>query len=246
MSAGLVIDLCLLIVAAYIIIKFTVKGFVSSILDASKLILSVFISFIVRVPVARFFCSLFMDRVMSGAVESSLEAYLESDTAKITIDITSLAKNTPEFFEKLLTKFELDYPLFISDLDKLIEDKSPEVIPSLAENIGGACAFLISIAIALIVVFIIAFAALSLLSKLLSKITEFDGVKSANKWLGALIGVILSVIIMWGATQGLLALSEFIDPLSGGKLEEIINGSMVVGIFKHISIIDIIKNKIYG
>ncbi|MBO5379673.1 MAG: CvpA family protein [Clostridia bacterium] len=246
MSAGLVIDLCLLIVAAYIIIKFTVKGFVSSILDASKLVLSVFISFIVRVPVARFFCSLFMDRVMFGAVESSLEAYLESDTAKITIDITSLAKNTPEFFEKLLTKFELDYPLFISDLDKLIEDKSPEVIPSLAENIGGACAFLISIAIALIVVFIIAFAALSLLSKLLSKITEFDGVKSANKWLGALIGVILSVIIMWGVTEGLLALTAFVDPLSGGKIEEIINGSMVVGIFKHISIIDIIKNKIYG
>lgn len=246
MSAGLVIDLCLLIVAAYIIIKFTVKGFVSSILDASKLVLSVFISFIVRVPVARFFCSLFMDRVMSGVVESSLEAYLESDTAKITIDITSLAKNTPEFFEKLLTKFELDYPLFISDLDKLIEDKSPEVIPSLAENIGGACAFLISIAIALIVVFIIAFAALSLLSKLLSKITEFDGVKSANKWLGALIGVILSVIIMWGVTEGLLALTAFVDPLSGGKIEEIINGSMVVGIFKHISIIDIIKNKIYG
>ena len=246
MSAGLVIDLCLLVIAAYIIIKFTVKGFVSSILDASKLILSVFISFIVRVPVARFFCSLFMDKIMIGAVESSLEAYLESDTAKITIDITSLAKNTPEFFEKLLTKFELDYPLFISDLDKLIEDKSPEVIPSLAENIGGACAFLISIAIALIVVFIIAFAALSLLSKLLSKITEFDGVKSANKWLGALIGVILSVIIMWGVTEGLLALTAFVDPLSGGKLEEIINGSMVVGIFKHISIIDIIKNKIYG
>ncbi|MBQ4108787.1 MAG: hypothetical protein IJC80_05240, partial [Clostridia bacterium] len=139
MSAGLVIDLCLLIIAAYIIIKFTVKGFVSSILDASKLILSVFISFIVRVPVARFFCSLFMDKIMFSAVESSLEAYLESDTAKITIDITSLAKNTPEFFEKLLTKFKLDYPLFISDLDKLIGDKSPEVIPSLAENIGGAC-----------------------------------------------------------------------------------------------------------
>ena len=95
-------------------------------------------------------------------------------------------------------------------------------------------------------VFIIAFAALSLLSKLLSKITEFDGVKSANKWLGALIGVILSVIIMWGVTEGLLALTAFVDPLSGGKIEEIINGSMVVGIFKHISIIDIIKNKIYG
>lgn len=246
MSVGLVIDLCLLILAAYIIIKFTVKGFVKSILDVGKLILSVFISYIVRIPVAKFFCSLFMDGVMIKAVESSLNAYLESDTAKITIDITSLAKNTPEFFEKLLTRFELDYPKFVSDLDELVKNKSPEAVRPLAENVGGACAFLISIAIALVVVFAIAFALLALISMLISKIAEFDEVKKANRWLGALIGVILSIIIMWGVTQGLLALTAFVDPLLGGKLEEMINGSMAVGIFKHINLIEIIKNKIYG
>ncbi len=246
MSVGLVIDLCLLIVAAYIIIKFTVKGFVQSILDACKLILSVVIAFIVRVPVAKFFCSLFMDRIMISALEKSLNAYIESDTAKIAIDITALAENTPEFFEKLLTRFDLDYAKFTADLEVLISKKSPEVVVPLAENVGGACAFLISVAIALVAVFVIAFAALSLIAKLLSKITEFDGVKSANKWLGALIGVVLSVIIMWGVTQGLLALTAFVGPLSGGKIEEIINGSMVVGIFEKFSIIEIIKNKIYG
>lgn len=246
MSAGLVIDICLLIVAAYVIIKFTVKGFVQSILDVAKLVLSVLIAFIVRTPVAKFFCSLFMDKIMVGVIEKSLTAYVESDTAKIAIDITSLASNTPEFFEKLLTRFDLDYQKFTEDLEVLIQTKSPDVVKPLAENVGGACAFLISVAIALIVVFVIAFAALSLIAKLLAKITEFDGVKSANKWLGALIGILLSVIIMWGATQVFLALVAFIDPLSGGKFEEIINGSMVVGIFKHLSIIDLIKNKIYG
>ena len=246
MSAGLVIDICLLIVAAYVVIKFTVKGFVQSILDVAKLVLSVLITFIIRTPVAKFFCSLFMDKIMVGVIEKSLTAYVESDTAKIAIDITSLASNTPEFFEKLLTRFDLDYQKFTEDLEVLIQTKSPDVVKPLAENVGGACAFLISVAIALIVVFIIAFAALSLIAKLLSKITEFDGVKKANKWLGALIGILLSVIIMWGATQVFLALVAFIDPLSGGKFEEIINGSMVVGIFKHLSIIDLIKNKIYG
>ena len=128
----------------------------------------------------------------------------------------------------------------------LIQTKSPDVVEPLAENIGGACAFLISVAIALVVVFVIAFAALSLLAKLLSKITEFDGVKSANKWLGALIGIVLSVIIMWVVTQALLALVAFVDPLVGGKFAEIIDGSMVVGILKPLSIIDLIKNKIYS
>lgn len=246
MSAGLVIDLCLLILSAYIIIKFTVKGFVKSILDVAKLVLSLFVAYIVRIPVAKFFCSLFMDRVMIGAVQKSLEAYIESDTAKIAIDITSLAKNTPEFFEKLLTRFDLDYNKFVSDLDAIVGEKNPEVIPSLAQNVGGACAFLISIAISLVVAFVVAFALFTLIAMLISKIAEFDGVKKANKWLGALLGAVLSVIIMWGVTQGLLALTEFIDPLSGGKIEEIINGSMAVGIFKHLNLIEIIKIQIYG
>lgn len=246
MSAGLVIDLCLLILSSYIIIKFTVKGFVMSILDVCKLVLSLFIAYIVRVGVAKFFCSLFMDGVMIGAIEKSLNAYIESDTSKIAIDITSLAQNTPEFFEKLLTRFGLDYESFILDLNVLISEKSSAVVPSLAENVGGACAFLVSIAISLVVVFVIAFALLTLIAMLISKIAEFDGVRKANRWLGALLGVILSILVMWGITQGILALTTFIDPLSGGKFEEMINGSMAVGIFKHINLIEIIKNKIYG
>ena len=109
MNFGIIVDIALLVIAIFIIIKFTIKGFFSSILDVCKLGLSAIIAYIVRMPLAKLFSSLFMKNAMKSVVKTSCEAYLNTDLAKISIDISALHEQTPEFFEKFLTKFGLDY-----------------------------------------------------------------------------------------------------------------------------------------
>ena len=249
MNIGLIVDIVLLVLAIFIIIKFTLKGFFSSVLDVCKLGISAIVAYLVRVPIAKLICSLFMDNVMYKAIESSLNAYLAEDISKISIDITTLAEKTPEFFEKFLSKFGLDYEKFFSELNMLTTrqyDDPAQLVSSISANVGGAVAMLISVVITLIAVFIVSYIVLIIAARLLNNLTKFDGVKQANRWLGAAVGVVVALLIMWALSMGLLALVEFVGPLAPNVINsDLTEKSMIVGIFKNINLIDFIKSKIY-
>ena len=249
MNIGLIVDIVLAVLTIFIIIKFAIKGFFSSVLDVCKLGISAIVAYLVRVPIAKLLCALFMNNVMYKAIESSLNAYLAEDISKISIDITSLAERTPEVFEKFLTKFGLDYEKFLTELNLLTTrkyDDPAQLIDSISSNVGGAVAMLISVVITLIAVFIVSYIVLIIASRLLNSLTKFDGVKQANRWLGAGVGVIVALLIMWAISMGLLALVEFVGPFAPTVINsDLTEKSMIVGIFKNINLIDFIKSKIY-
>ena len=247
MNFGIIVDIALLVIAIFIIIKFTIKGFFSSILDVCKLGLSAIIAYIVRMPLAKLFSSLFMKNAMKSVVKTSCEAYLNTDLAKISIDISALHEQTPEFFEKFLTKFGLDYEKFFADLNTFTQERTAESIDPIVENLGPAIALLLSMVIALIVAFAVSYVVLIIVAKLLENLTKFEGVKSANRWLGLALGVVVSLLIMWLVSMGIIALVEFVSPVAPNIISpELADGSMVVDIFKKLNIIEFIKGKIYG
>ena len=251
MNPGLIIDIVLLVLSVLIIIKFALKGFFSSVLDVCKLGISLIISFVVRMPIAKLLSKLFMKKAMYGVVENSLNAYLESDFSKvgIIIDIESLFLEKASFLEKFLPKFGLDYESFKNEFAGLSQKTGDELagsIDSISSNLGGAIALLISVVISLIVVFVISYVALIILAKVLENLTKFDGVKQVNRWLGVALGVVVSLLIMWGVSMGLLALVEFVGPVAPNVINpDLTEKSMIVGIFKNINLIDFIKSKIY-
>ena len=251
MSAGLIVDIVLVVITILVIIKFTIKGFFSSILDVCKLALSLLIAYLVRIPIAKLFCSIFMNKVMYGVVEKSINAYLESDFSKvgILIDIDSLVTEKTGFLEKFLVKFGFDYESFSVQFDGISQKTGDELassIDSISLNLGGAIAMLLSVVLALIIAFVVAYIALIILAKVLENLTKFDGIKQANRILGAVVGVIIAVLILWGASMGLLALVEFVHPVAPNVINpDLTEKSMIVGIFKNINLIDFIKSKIY-
>ena len=250
MNFGLIIDITLVVLAIFIIIRFTIKGFFSSVLDVCKLFLSAIIAYLVRIPIAKLFSSLFMEKAMKSLVKGSIEAYLDSDLAKISIDITTLYEQlnkTPEFFEKFLTRFGLDYERFFADLNDLTQNKNTEVIEPIVDNLGPAVALLLSTVLALIVAFVVLYIVFIIVAKLLENLTKFDGVKTANRILGLVIGLVLSVLVMWLVSMGVIALVEFVSPVAPNIISpELAEGSMIIDIFKNLNIIDLIKSKIYN
>ena len=107
MNFGIIVDIALLVIAIFIIIKFTIKGFFSSILDVCKLGLSAIIAYIVRMPLAKLFSSLFMKNAMKSVVKTSCEAYLNTDLAKISIDHISSCQLSKRERRKALTTVSL-------------------------------------------------------------------------------------------------------------------------------------------
>ncbi|MBO5338862.1 MAG: CvpA family protein [Clostridia bacterium] len=247
MNPSTILDIVLGVTACLVIIKFTVEGFFQNLLDLCKGFLAIVISYLMRIAIGRLFCSLFMKDAMITLVSKSLDLYQNQDVENLGFDIASLKENTPEFFEKILTRYGLDYQRFLGDFEEFFVDGNHEVKDSLAENVGGAVAMLVSIILALFVGLIVAYVLLSIVVYFILKLTKFDGVKTANRWLGLALGVVIAFLVLWGATIVVELLVQFVGPV----LPEYINpslaeNSMVVGMFKIISPINFIKDLIYS
>lgn len=247
MNPSTILDIVLLSFSVLIIIKFTVEGFFSSVLDLCKGFLAIVIAYIMRISLANLFMSLFMKKAMVSLVLSSLELYSGSSQNMAGIDIETLQNNTPELFETLLTKFGLDYPEFLSDFEEYFIKGNQEVVSSLSENVGGAIAMLLSLALALFVGLIVAYVILSIIVHFILKLTKFEEINKANKWLGLILGVVIAILVMWGVT----VLVQLSIGILGPVLPQYFNtnlteGSMIVGIFRYISPAEFIKNLIYS
>ncbi len=247
MNPSTILDIALVVFATLIIIKFTVEGFFSSVLDLCKGFLAIVIAYLMRITIARLFFSFFMKKAMGALVWKSLELYSSQDIESLGIDIKALQENNPEIFEKFLTKFGLDYPKFLNDFEAFFVNGNKEAMDTLADNVGGAIAMLLSTILALFAGLILAYVLLSILVYLLLKLTKFEGVKTANRWLGFALGVVIAFLVLWGITMALQLLVQFVGPILPQYISsDLTEGSMVVGIFKYISPIEFIKNLIYA
>ncbi len=247
MNPSTIFDIALLSFSVLIIIKFTVEGFFSSILDLCKGFLAIVISYLMRISLANLFMSLFMKKAMVSLVSSSLELYSSKGENLTGIDIETLQKSTPELFEKLLSEFGLDYSKFLSDFEEFFVNGNTDVAASLAENVGGAIAMLLSLIIALFVGLVVAYIVLSIIVHFILKLTKFEEIRKANRLLGFVLGIAIALLIMWGATVLLQLSIGVLGPMLPQYFNStLIEGSMIVGIFKYISPADFIKNLIYS
>lgn len=234
---NIIIDIAMLVIAVIIIIKFTVTGFFRSVLDSCKLIISVVLALVLRVPVANLLASLFFKNAIIGWVGSSLTSFCESNGQTASIFFTLYDGNESNFYNSILVKFGADIEQLSADFDSLAEGKT-SVIPSLSENVGGAMSNMICSIIAVIGVFLIALIILSLIVPLLDKLTCFEGIKTANRFLGFIIGVVIAALVLWGISLGLYALSNYIGPFTVGYLDrETIDKSLIVGFFNKLNVL---------
>ncbi|MBQ7907475.1 MAG: CvpA family protein [Clostridia bacterium] len=234
---NIIIDIAMLVIAVIIIIKFTVTGFFRSVLDSCKLIISVVLALVLRVPVANLLGSLFFKNAIVGWVSTSLTSFCESNGQTASIFFTLYDGNESNFYNSILVKFGADIEQLSADFDSLAEGKT-SVIPSLSENIGGAMSSMICSIIAVLGVFLISLIILSLIVPLLDKLTCFDGIKSVNRLLGFVIGVVIAALVLWGMSLGLYTLSSYVGPFTAGYLDkETIDKSLIVGFFNKLNVL---------
>lgn len=240
----IIMDLVLVAVALIIIIKFTVTGFFKSILNSCKLIISVVLAFILKNPVAALVSNLFMKKLLVNVVTSSLASYYESNEATTNIFLMLYSNDENNFYNSVLADFGVD----LAQLDKdfqLLKEGEISAIGSLGENIGGAMSSMVCSILALVAVFALSMLVISLIVPLLNKLTEFDGVKTANRLLGFVVGVVLAVLVLWGASVGIYALTDLVGPFTPGVFDkDTVNNSMVISLFRNLHLVEWISSLI--
>ncbi len=235
MVASLVIDIILAVIACILIIRYTKKGFVKTVLDFLKTVIAIFLAYALRNHVAKLIDSMFMNKTIVGWVNKSLTAVAGGENA--VVDFSSIYEDVPSFYTNVLSKFGLD----LEKLDEQFKNLTAENINALSENIGSSLSFMISVAVAVIAIFAVAIVALTIVVHLLNLLTRFRGVDILNKFLGLVFGVALSAVIMWGASFLVMKAIEWFGPMYPDALNEnIINNSVILKFFCKNNLLDIV------
>ena len=230
---NVVIDIVLLVLGLLIILKFTISGFLKSLFSTCKLLLSVLMAFLLRLPVARLFGNMFFDRFFKDGVYNAISG---NDT---TSRLLPLLYNNG--YANVLAKFDVNTVQLGKDLEALGNgDTSTEIYESISANAGHGFSLMVCSVIAFIVVFILTIIVLSIIMPLLEKLTTaFDGVRAANRVLGLVFGVIVALFVLWGISLALYAITSYIGPFTTGAFDvQTLDKSMILGFFRQVNLID--------
>ena len=243
MSISLIIDIALCLISVILIIRYTCKGALKSIFSYIKVFLAIGIAFLLRNPVASLLNKMFMTESITDWVYNSLTA-----TAKGVepdgLNIVKLYQETPSFFTNILSKFGID----LTDFDAAIEalpGASEEQIAELSTNIGGSSALMLSTIIAVVVVFILAIILLTVLVNLLNKVTKLPVLNFVNKILGAVIGVLISLTVIWAVSGIVTLVVNYVGPIAPETInQDIIDNSVILKLLKDTKLTDAILSYI--
>ena len=244
MSTGLIIDIVLLVIAAVTIIRYTFKGAVKAVFSFAKTFVALFLAYVLRKPAAMLINTLFMERSVTGWVYDSL--YAASQGIKPDgVDLVKLYNDMPSFFTKILSGFGLDAEGIEAAFDSIPGATEAE-ITAISENIGTSIATMLSTIIGFAVVFLLALLVLTIVVHVLDKLTHLPIINFANKLLGAAIGVLISLLIIWIVSVIAGFLVNYIGPLVPTVFNEgLIEESFVLRTMKNAELMDTLSMYIH-
>ncbi len=231
---GIIIDIILLIMAVIFVIRHARLGFVKSVLNSLKALFAIAIAYVLRVPIARLFDGMFMNKSITQWVYNSLVS--SANGGEPTFDLVSLYDTCPMAYNSLLAKFGLNTEGLDSQFSS-IEELGDDALVAMSENIGSSLSYLCSLALALLLVFVIAIIALTVVIHILDLITHLPVLNFLNRVLGAVIGLVWASLLAWTIGTVLTVVSTFLPDVVG---QNVITDSIILGLLAKMEALEII------
>ena len=184
----IVVDVAMLAISALIIFMACKNGFVKSFFNFSKVILSILITYLLRGFAASACERLFVKNWFAGNISEKFAQKVQQSGGSVNFD--SLFDSLPQIVRNLIPKEELQ-----KQFESFIGTSEQSAI-ELGTKIEEMLTSIVSTLIGCVLLFLIAFAVLSLLAFLLEKIAEAPVLKQLNFILGLLWGVACSYVVM--------------------------------------------------
>ena len=233
LSPSLIVDIVLGVISIFVIIKYSIKGFLKTVLDIARLGLSVLLAVMFRGVVANLLNNLFMTNAIRGWVYNSLTSKIGGISE--TVDFVQIYENSPKFYSKVLAAFDLNFEQFEEAINNLSQENVDNVTTMIAEPLAN----MLSTLIAVIVIFVVAMIILHFVVKLINKITKIKLIGVINRILGIAFGALLASAIVWGLSFLLQIAIETIGPMYPDVINSgLTENSMIINILKEAGLLD--------
>lgn len=230
-----IIDISLIMITAAIVLTYTLKGFIKSVLGSSKILLAFIIALILAKPVGGWISESFLFEPINNSIFSSLSNMLSQAESQINLEglVAKLPSWVLAFFENVGLSIE---SIVLDECGSILTNDN---IAAISASIAGVVSSIISTAIAFISVFVISMIALIIVVFFLDKLFKAPVLNKLNKALGFVFGIITAFIAL---TVISAALTLVLNIMSAGNPEisaEIIKEKTII--YKLISSINVIS-----
>ncbi len=233
MSPSLVVDIILGIVCIFVIVKYSIKGFLKTILDIARLGLSVLLAIMFRGVIADLLNKLFMTNTIRNWVYNSLTSRVEGISE--TVDFVQIYETSPEFYSKVLAAFDLNFEQF----EESIKNLDAENVENVTTMISEPLANMLSTLIAVVAIFTVSMIILYFVVKLINNITKIKLIGVINRILGIAFGILLASIIVWGLSFLLHVAIDAFGPMYPDIINDsLTEDSMIINILKEAGLLD--------
>ena len=236
MSPSLIVDIVLAIICIFVVIKYSMKGFLKTILDIVRLALSVLFAVMFRGVLAQLFNNLFMSSSIYNWVHNSISKHVDG-VAK-GVNFVKIYEDAPEFYSEILSIFGLDF----YELKYGMENLAEETVDNVSRTIAEPLANMLSTLIAVLAIFIVSMIVLYFVVKLICKITKIKLVNVFDKILGIALGVVLAGAIVWGLSFVLEIVVDIAGPMYPNIINDnLTNESMIINLLKEAGLLEIFE-----
>ncbi len=251
---NLVLDALFLILAIFIIVRNSVRGFLSSLISLVKTIVAPVIAVVFSMPLARFIAKIAFNSVSAKWVNKLL---LTTETVEIIDGVEHVLYDVDKIFEgipDMVVRFvlrageewenkELVDKFFIGDGVVGPQLATHEQLGEISTVLGSRVALAISIIVAFILIFTVAEILLLILGKLLNKlIKKVTVVKVINIILGGLVGAAIAFLLAWVICFGIGKVFEFGQHYYPSFFkDEYWSGTLIVKFFIEHDLLDVLK-----
>ncbi len=233
-----VFDIILIAVAAFIIIRAWRRGLVKSVINLVCDVVAAVVAYALTPPVAEFFCK----SVLLGKISDGLDSTVRSAAATPAgTDVTQFLSKIPETLAGVLEKYNVGGDSFREYIGGL-KETGDKAVDKVSEFIAKPTAYIISNALAFILLFIVALILLKLASKFILVLFKAPIIKTVDRTAGLIFGLFNALIVVWilslAISAGANALGSYIPSWFG----ESVNNSLILRFFAKYNPITVINN----
>lgn len=232
-TVALIIDLVFFAVFLGIIILNTARGFVKAFMQLGSNIVSLIVAGLFSKKLGAFFDERFvsdwLNEKLSGLIMDQLPD-LSTIPSGIEVTINDLLETITSKFSMILSVAGVNIAELSGEYGSL--PATEENVLLMSRHVGGNLSVMISNAIAFVLIFVVCLLLFAILTSILNSVTKLPVIKTANRVLGLVFGVLVALIIGSLASLAVTKLIEIIAVfIDGVDLMGILEGSYVLRFF---------------
>ena len=186
-----ILDICILLILGLTIFFAVKNGFVKTALSTLSFALAVLITACLLNPVRNAFMKTQLAENITAETQNSINDYIKENRFS---GVKELIDKKPEEFRALLSAVGIE----ISDIEEWYEtevkDSDEAQLRDLSRKIAEPAVYAVVTLVSVIVIYICARLVLLILTKILDAVAKLPVLKTANRVLGLLLGIVLAVV----------------------------------------------------